>query len=134
MVKLFCRRDFVTFHLDALRVDTRHHVLDGTVIAGSIHCLQVENNGPGVPGKELVLLLRKILHPGHELVLCILLREEVAGITGIVIFPEINLPSGRDSEFVHPFFKQDCHTAPLYVMTGSTSQGILRIYRRQMSA
>ena len=46
-------------HLATLGIDTRHHVPDGPVLAGSIHGLEHDQEGVGVVGPEQSLCLRQ---------------------------------------------------------------------------
>jgi len=49
-------------HLAALRIDARHHVLDGAVLAGRIHGLEDQQHGLSVGGVEQLLEGAQVLH------------------------------------------------------------------------
>src|SRR5262245_42182422 len=77
-------------HLAALRIDARHHVLDGAVLAGRVHGLEDEQHGPAVLCVEHGLLLGEpgcaALEELGRLLLVQLLAERVARVD--VLQPE----------------------------------------------
>ena len=64
MVQLLLGRYFERHHVATLRVDARHDVFDGTVLAGGIHRLEDHQHGPLVLGVKLVL---QFAQPGDAL-------------------------------------------------------------------
>jgi hypothetical protein len=59
MVKFISTRGLEGIQLAALRVDARHDVLDGALLAGGVHGLKNQQHGPFVLGVKLVMQLRK---------------------------------------------------------------------------
>jgi hypothetical protein len=66
----------------ALRVETRHDVLDDAILAGSIHPLQHDQQRPAPVGIEALLQLAEALEVVREHRLGVLLVEP-AGVRGI---------------------------------------------------
>jgi hypothetical protein len=57
MIQLLNRRRLERSDLAALRIDARHNVLDGAVLAGGVHGLKDEQHGPAILRIERVLQL-----------------------------------------------------------------------------
>ena len=55
--------------LAALRIEARHHVLDDAVLAGRVHALEDDQQGPAVLGKQLLLHRGEMAQPAGEHVL-----------------------------------------------------------------
>src|SRR5947207_6595318 len=62
-------------NLAALRIYSRHHVLDGAVLAGRVHRLEHEQQRPAILGIEHVLLLREPLSAALQKVGCLALIQ-----------------------------------------------------------
>jgi hypothetical protein len=63
VIELVRRGDLEAAHPHALRVDAAHHVLDRTVLAGGVECLQDDQHAVGVLGRQARLILAEQLHP-----------------------------------------------------------------------
>jgi len=59
VLQFFSTRLFETENLAALRIDARHHVLDGAVFASGVHGLKDEEDAPAILGVKHVLKLRQ---------------------------------------------------------------------------
>jgi hypothetical protein len=66
VVEVFPRGLLEREHLASLRIDARHHVLDGAVLAGRIHRLEQKQQGPAVLRVGHVLLFREPLGAASE--------------------------------------------------------------------
>ena len=66
MVEVFPRGLLEREHLASLRIDARHDVLDGAVLARRIHGLKHKQQGPAVLRVEHVLLFREPLGAASE--------------------------------------------------------------------
>ena len=85
VVELLRRRRLERIHLAALRIDARHHVLDGAVFPGGVHRLEDQQHRPAVLRVELFL---QLLQPGHtplQPLLGLLPRGNRARVAGIHI-------------------------------------------------
>ncbi len=83
-------------HLATLRIDARHDVLDGAVLAGRIHRLKHQQQRPAVLGVEHVLLLGEPLGAALEQIRRVVLVEiEAAGVGGIEILQAKALALGN---------------------------------------
>ena len=72
-------------HLAALRIDSRHDVLDRPIFAGRVQRLQDHKNRPAVLGVEHVLQLRHARDAILQSLLRVLFRVPLPGIGGIKI-------------------------------------------------
>ncbi len=106
-------------HLAALRIDARHDVLDGAVLAGRVHRLKHEQQRPAVLGVEHVLLFREPLGAAREQLGRLALAQlEAAGISRIEVLQTEALAL-RDAERIDVFLDavedlSSCHgAAPL---------------------
>jgi hypothetical protein len=86
-------------YLAALRVDARHHVLDGAVLARGIHGLEDEEHGPTVLRVEHILKLGERGDAGGEGLLGprFVAGGEIERVRGIVV-GETKAVAGRDTE------------------------------------
>src|SRR5437016_8039764 len=69
---------FETENLASLRIDARHHVLDGAVLAGSVHRLENQQDGVLVAGVQHALQRAELLSVFLEQSPVTLLRAEEA--------------------------------------------------------
>jgi hypothetical protein len=71
---LFARR-LERVHFATLWIETRHHMRDDAILAGSVHPLQHDQNGPMSVGGEPFLQLRQTFDVGSEKCLGFVLIE-----------------------------------------------------------
>src|SRR5262249_18441052 len=84
VIEVFPRGLLEREHLAALRIDARHDVLDGAVLAGRIHRLKDEQQRPAVLGVEHVLLFGEPLDAAREQISCLALAQlKTARVTRI---------------------------------------------------
>ena len=103
MVEVLSRRLLEREHLASLRIDARHDVLDGAVLAGRIHRLKHEQQRPAVLGVEHVLLFREPLDAaGEQLGRLALAQLETAGVSRINALQTEALALG-DAEWINVF-------------------------------
>ena len=69
VVQFFGRRRLERIHLAALRIDARHDVLDGAVLAGRVHRLEDQQHRPAVVGVESILQFGQPDHAAFHQVL-----------------------------------------------------------------
>ena len=87
VIEILRRRGLERGDLHALRVDARHHVLDGAVLAGGVHRLKDQQDAPAVLCVEHALRLAEPLDAAREQFfrLALLLGFELVRVARIVI-------------------------------------------------
>jgi len=102
VVELLPGRPLEGPHVDTLRIDSRHDVLDRAVLAGGVHGLEDQQDGPAVLRVETLLQLGQSLDAACEQLggLVFELRLEPAGDPG-VHFIEAELGPVGDPERLH---------------------------------
>src|SRR6516164_7556701 len=98
VIEILRRGLFEGKNLATLRVDTRHHVLDGAVLPDGVHGLKDQQQRPAVLRiKQFLLLGQPVLTAVEELGSLALVQLQPAGIAGIEIFQPESL-AARDTE------------------------------------
>src|SRR6185503_5583461 len=85
VVELFGRGLFKRKDLAPLRVDAGHHMLDGAVLSGRVHCLKYEQNCISVACKQQLLCLSQSQDIFRERLHSLCLVRERTYIPGIVL-------------------------------------------------
>ena len=89
--------------IDPLRIDARHDVLDRAVLARRVHCLEDEQQRPGILGVENVLLHCEPFRTAlKELRRLLLVHLEPACVAGIEVL-EAEVLALRDAEWIGVF-------------------------------
>jgi hypothetical protein len=96
VIEVLRRRRLEGIHLAALRIDSGHDVLDRPVLAGGIHRLEGQEDGPAVLGVETILQLGQRLDPDRERLLRarLVLRAEVERVTRVHVLQAERLAVG----------------------------------------
>ena len=93
MLQFQFRRGLKGVHLAALRIDSRHHVLDGAIFSSRIHGLKDQKNRPAVLGIELILQLRRAGDAQQQSLLGMLLGFPMPRVRRIKIFQAEMFPT-----------------------------------------
>ena len=83
VIQLFTRRRLERVNLTAERVDARHHVLDGAVLAGRVHGLEDQQDRPAVLGIEPLLQVGQPLDAVRQQLVGGVLQGDTPGIGGL---------------------------------------------------
>src|SRR4029453_8506587 len=85
VVEILRGRRLEGVHLAALRIDSGHHVLDRAILAGGVHRLKGEEDGPAVLRVEPVLELGERLDPDRQRLLRprLVLGSQVEGVARV---------------------------------------------------
>ena len=95
MIAFLGRRRLEVVDLAALRVDARHHVADGAVLAGRVHRLEDQQQRARVLGVELALLFRQAANAFREQRRRILFVHQAAGPARIEVLQPDPFPRPR---------------------------------------
>ena len=86
VLEFFRARLLEGMHVDALRIEARHHVLDDAVLAGGVHRLQHDQHRPGAAGVKPLLQIGKPRDAlGEHRLGFGLVDGEAAAVGGVVV-------------------------------------------------
>ena len=85
MVQLFVAGRLERVNVTTLWVDAGHNVLDHAILAGGIHGLKDDQDGPAILGVEFLLQVVEDAFAGFEYLLSVLLALDASGAGGVPI-------------------------------------------------